>query len=96
MKPKLSIEDETEEVFDEVFPQTLATQGRSTSLRRENTDINHTSSGSMHSASYVEFEEHMKCRVSNSLPLMGFKRKWWKDKKDLKLRYRNDPKFSDI
>ena len=89
----LNIEYEDEEVFGEVVPQTnmATTKSLTTSGYSAKTMSRQTSTRSVHSAGSTDgnkFVFEVKEQSStNLLPSMGFKRKWSKRKKDLKLRY---------
>ena len=88
----LNIEYEDEEVFGEVVPQTnmATTKSIMTSGYSAKTMSRQTSTRSVHSAGSTDgntFVFEVKEQSStNLLPSMGFKRKWSKRKKDLKLR----------
>ena len=88
----LTIEYEDEEVFGDVVPQAVAQQFAVNSRVGAKTVSRQTSSRSVHSAGSTDnnkfvFESKEQCTTSNLVPSMGFKRKWSKRKKDLKLRY---------
>ena len=92
MLEPLTFEYEDEEVFGDVIPQTVDAQCKATSCHGAKTVIRQSSARSVHSASYADgnkfvFDCKEQCTTSNLVPSMGFKRKWSKRKKDLKLRY---------
>lgn len=88
----LTIEYEDEEVFLEAIPQSGTGLRKMTSYHGSSMASHQTSTRSVHSASCVDgnkfvFDSKEQLISSNLLPSMGFKRKWSKRKKDLKLRY---------
>ena len=90
----LNIEYEDEEVFGDVVPQAMATKSITTSGLSAKTMSRQTSVRSAHSTGSTDgnafvFEvKEQSTTTANLMPSMGFKRKWSKRKKDLKLRYR--------
>ena len=85
MEP-LTIEIEDEEVFVDTLPQ--MTLRKMTSYHGSTATSHQTSARSVHSASYADANKFVfdsKDQNTNLMPTMGFKRKWSKRKKDLKL-----------
>ena len=93
MLEPLTIEYEDEEVFGDVVPETNAAQCKMISCHGAETFGRQTSSRSDHSAGSADdnkfvFESKEQCTTTSNLASpVGYKRKWSKRKKDLKLRY---------
>ena len=88
----LNIEYEDEEVFGDVVPQAMTTKSITSSGLSAKTMSRQTSVRSAHSTGSTDgnafvFEVKEQSTTANLMPTMGFKRKWSKRKKDLKLRY---------